>query len=459
MDYGSHNDISDMQDIFPAEKPIQANNSSFNKNGKNIIKVIGVGGGGGNAIENMYKQNISGVSFVAINTDMQALEYLNVPEKLQLGPGLGAGGRPEKGKMYAEENSEDIARLFDDETEMVFITAGMGGGTGTGASPVVARIAKEKGVLTIGIVTIPFLFEGNKKILQALDGAKEMGKYVDALLLINNERLTEIYSDLSFDNAFAKADDTLTMAAKSISDMINMKGKINVDFEDVKTTLKDGGTAIISSGYGEGENRVTKAIKEALNSPLLKNRDIQTSKRFLFNIYYSNENTENEFQMGEMDEMNAFMAQFAKDVEVIWGSTIDNTLGDKVKITILAAGFDATIAGDKKLILSKPNKKEEKERREEEDPTERIAEEYGKEKVAEREQRMALAHYIVLDSDQLDNDTLINFIEKNPTFRRGNDSQLREEWKQLTSASVFPKEQEERSIPQKKQKPDRIEFD
>ena len=276
MDYESHNDISDMQDIFPAEKPITADDNSFNKNGRNIIKVIGVGGGGGNAIENMYKQNISGVSFVAINTDMQALKNLHVPEKLQLGPGLGAGGRPEKGKMYAEENSEDIARLFDDDTEMVFITAGMGGGTGTGASPVVARIAREKGVLTIGIVTIPFMFEGNKKILQALDGAKEMSNYVDALLIINNERLTEIYRDLSFDNAFAKADDTLTMAAKSISDMINMKGKINIDFEDVKTTLKDGGTAIISSGYGEGENRVTKAIQEALNSPLLKNRDIQT---------------------------------------------------------------------------------------------------------------------------------------------------------------------------------------
>ena len=247
------------------------------------------------------------------------------------------------------------------------------------------------------------------------------------------------------------------MAAKSISDMINMKGKINIDFEDVKTTLKDGGTAIISSGYGEGENRVTKAIQEALNSPLLKNRDIQTSKRFLFNIYYSNENTENVFQMGEMDEMNAFMANFAKDVEVIWGSTIDNTLGDKVKITILAAGFEATIGGDTKINLSKPKKKVEKEINE--DPSERIAEEYGKEKVAERDQRMALAHYIVLNSDQLDNDTLINFIEKNPTFRRGNEPQLREEWKQLTSASVFPKEQEERSIPQKKQKPDRIEFD
>ena len=457
MDYESHNDISDMQDIFPAEKPITADDNSFNKNGRNIIKVIGVGGGGGNAIENMYKQNISGVSFVAINTDMQALKNLHVPEKLQLGPGLGAGGRPEKGKMYAEENSEDIARLFDDDTKMVFITAGMGGGTGTGASPVVARIAREKGVLTIGIVTIPFMFEGNKKILQALDGAKEMSNYVDALLIINNERLTEIYRDLSFDNAFAKADDTLTMAAKSISDMINMKGKINIDFEDVKTTLKDGGTAIISSGYGEGENRVTKAIQEALNSPLLKNRDIQTSKRFLFNIYYSNENTENVFQMGEMDEMNAFMANFAKDVEVIWGSTIDNTLGDKVKITILAAGFEATIGGDTKINLSKPKKKVEKEINE--DPSERIAEEYGKEKVAERDQRMALAHYIVLNSDQLDNDTLINFIEKNPTFRRGNEPQLREEWKQLTSASVFPKEQEERSIPQKKQKPDRIEFD
>lgn len=425
------------------------------------IKIIGVGGGGCNAVTRLYNEGIKDVEYLICNTDRQALMASPVPDKIQLGSaltkGFGAGMNPEKGRNAALESIEHIKKYIGGNIDVVFITAGMGGGTGTGASPVVARIAREKGVLTIGIVTIPFMFEGNKKILQALDGAKEMSNYVDALLIINNERLTEIYRDLSFDNAFAKADDTLTMAAKSISDMINMKGKINIDFEDVKTTLKDGGTAIISSGYGEGENRVTKAIQEALNSPLLKNRDIQTSKRFLFNIYYSNENTENVFQMGEMDEMNAFMANFAKDVEVIWGSTIDNTLGDKVKITILAAGFEATIGGDTKINLSKPKKKVEKEINE--DPSERIAEEYGKEKVAERDQRMALAHYIVLNSDQLDNDTLINFIEKNPTFRRGNEPQLREEWKQLTSASVFPKEQEERSIPQKKQKPDRIEFD
>ncbi len=433
-------DISNMNDVFPAEKEIPKD-TGFSKNGKNIIKVIGVGGGGGNAIENMYRQGISGVSFVAINTDRQALNSLNIPDKLQLGPGLGAGGRPEKGKMYAEDTAEEIAKLFDDETEMVFITAGMGGGTGTGASPVVARIAREKGVLTIGIVTIPFMFEGEKKILQALDGADEMGKYVDAMLIINNERLTEIYPDLSLDNAFDKADDTLTMAARSISEMINVNGRINIDFEDVKTTLKDGHTAIISSGYGEGENRVTKAIHEALNSPLLKNSDIKTSKRFLFNIYYSNTNPENTIQMGEMKEINLFMANFAKDVDVIWGRTVDNTLGNKVKITILAAGFETS--ANIKAPAPNPGTKTVSKKKQEnnEDPSDRIATVYGNDIVDTQKGIIAKLNYIVLDKDQLDNDTLINFIEKHPTFKRGNDMQLRKEWEQLVSADT-QKEQE-----------------
>lgn len=430
----SNNDT--MQDVFLAGRPVE--NTAFTKNGKNIIKVIGVGGGGGNAVENMYKQGITGVSFVAANTDSQALATISVPEKLQLGPGFGAGGKPEVGRKFAEDTSEGIAALFDEETQMVFITAGMGGGTGTGAGPVVARIAREKGKLTIGIVTIPFMFEGQKKIGQALAGADEMSKYVDALLLINNQRLPEIYSDLTFDNAFAKADDTLTMAAKSISDMINIKGKINIDFEDVKSTLKDGGTAIISSGFGGGEHRVRKAIEAALNSPLLKNREIQTSKRFLFNIYYSNENTENPFQMGEMDEMEAFMAKFAPDVDVIWGCGVDNTLGDQVKITILAAGFDATV-GKEKVKFPKPDKKPKDSDLGGNDDSvrRRMEEEYGADKVAEQERQRALAHYIVLEDGQFDNDDLINFIEKNPTFRRGNDIKLREEWERLTEV---PKE-------------------
>ena len=239
-----------------------------------IIKVVGVGGGGNNAINHMYNQGISDVTFVVCNTDAQALKNSPVPTKVQIGDGLGAGNDPEKGRQYAEDDADKIAEIFNDDTKMVFITAGMGGGTGTGAGPVVARIAKEKGLLTVGIVTIPFLFEGRKKILKAFDGADEMAKYVDALLIINNERITEIYADLDFINAFNKADDTLSTAARSISEIITCDGYINLDFNDVNTTLRGGGTAIISAGYGEGEGRVGKAIEDALNSPLLRNRNI-----------------------------------------------------------------------------------------------------------------------------------------------------------------------------------------
>ena len=432
----SGEDIATKSTIFPTD---ERQVSSFNENGSAIIKVVGVGGGGNNAVNYMYKQNIPGVSFVVTNTDRQALLNSPVPEQVLLGPntsrGLGAGNKPEKAKAAAEESAEELAELFDEDTKMVFVTAGMGGGTGTGASPVVARIARERGMLTVGIVTIPFLFEGEKKIIKALEGADEMGKYVDAMLIINNERLTEIYSDLEFDNAFDKADETLTDAARSISELINFKGKINLDFEDVNTTLKDGGTAIISTGYGEGENRVTKAIEDALNSPLLKNRDVQTSKRFLFNLYYSKK-SEHPFMMGEANEITAFMNNFAKDVDVIWGTSVDDTLGDKVKITILASGFEISLSNEttykpKPRIFGKPKQ----------EPAaavddSRIAVEYGEEKVAERNRQKASANYILLTPQQMDNDTLINFIEKTPTFRRGSDSRLREEWRTLDESQT-----------------------
>ena len=221
-----------------------------------IIKAIGVGGGGDNAINHMYEQGIDKVSFVVCNTDRQALNNSPVPNRLLIGPtvtkGLGAGNDPEKARQAAEESADEISALFDDETKMVFITAGMGGGTGTGAAPVVARLARERGLLTVGIVTIPFLFEGEKKILKALDGAEEMSKYVDSLLVVNNEQLTEIYPDLDWLNAFGKADDTLSNAARSISELITCPGHINLDFNDVERTLRDGGAAIISTGYGEG---------------------------------------------------------------------------------------------------------------------------------------------------------------------------------------------------------------
>ena len=392
---------------------------------RSIIKVIGVGGGGNNAINHMYRQSIENVSFVVCNTDAQALHNSPVPTRLLIGPtvtkGLGAGNDPERAKESAEESAEEIAKLFGDDTKMVFITAGMGGGTGTGAAPVVARIAKEKGVLTIGIVTIPFLFEGEKKILKALEGADEMSKYVDALLLINNERLTEIYPGNIFLDAFGKADDTLTTAARSISELITCNGLINLDFNDVNTTLRDGGVAIISSGYGEGEGRVTKAIKDALNSPLLKNRDVYGSKKVLFNLYFSREAKE-PFVMSEAGELTEFMCNFAPEVDVIWGVAFDDSLGEQVKITILAAGFDVTIRDEAEPSkgLAGRNRKQDDSRTKLQgrDAGERLADEYGKEKIAKRQQEMARARYIVLTPDQFDDDEVVDMIDKTPTFNR-----------------------------------------
>ncbi|MCM1518787.1 MAG: cell division protein FtsZ [Pseudoflavonifractor sp.] len=393
-----------------------------------IIKVIGVGGGGNNAINHMYAQGIKNVSFVVCNTDKQALDNSLVPNKVLIGPtvtkGLGAGNVPDRAREAAEESAEAINALFDDNTKMVFITAGMGGGTGTGAAPVVARIAKERGLLTIGIVTIPFLFEGPKKILKALDGADEMSKYVDALLIINNERLTEIYSDLNFINAFGKADDTLSTAARSISDLITCKGHINLDFNDVDTTLRNGGAAIISSGYGEGDHRVTKAINDALNSPLLKNRDILGSKKLLFNLYFSRE-AEQEFVMEEAEELNEFMRTLDREVDVIWGVAFDETLGNKVKMTILAAGFDVTIREEENQLNDNRALRIASKRTPAKDATDRLAEEYGKEAVTRNNQAAARARYAILDPSQFDDDKVLDLFEKNPTYNR--DSKFRNE--------------------------------
>ncbi len=409
-----------------------------------IIKVIGVGGGGNNAIKHMYEQGIKNVSFVVCNTDKQALDNSPVPHKVLIGPtvtkGLGAGNVPGRAREAAEESADVLNALFDDDTKMVFITAGMGGGTGTGAAPVVARIAKERGLLTIGIVTIPFLFEGEKKILKALDGADEMSKYVDALLVINNERLTEIYHDLNFINAFGKADDTLSTAARSISELITCNGHINLDFNDVDTTLRNGGAAIISSGYGEGEHRVTKAIHDALNSPLLKNRDILGSKKLLFNLYFSRD-AEQEFVMEEADELNEFMRSLDREVDVIWGVAFDETLGNKVKITILASGFDVTIreeeammAGERRVgglkVASRVPKK---------DVTDRLAEEYGKETVTRNIQEKARARYVVLEPSQFDDDKVIDMLEKSPTFNR--DTKFRTEIKEMAKTTAAAEEQ------------------
>ena len=336
-----------------------------------IIKVIGVGGGGGNAVNHMYREGIHDVSFVLCNTDMQALNDSPVPMKLQLGKeGLGAGNKPEKARQAAEESINDIKSMLSDGTKMTFITAGMGGGTGTGAAPVIARVSKELDILTVGIVTIPFRFEGKKKINQALDGVDEMAKHVDALLVINNERLRKIYPELTVLDAFGKADDTLSVAAKSIAEIITNHGLINLDFNDVKTVLKDGGVAIMSTGYGEGDGRVKLAIQDALNSPLLNDNDIFNSKKILLSINFSNgSDKENQsaggLMMEEMNEVNDFMEQFGSDFEIKWGIGLDPDLGNKVKVTILATGFgirdvDGMDSHIKKIVQEKDEKQTEK---------------------------------------------------------------------------------------------------
>lgn len=401
----------------------------FDARSNTIIKVIGVGGGGNNAVNHMYLQNVKNVSFVVCNTDRQALRNSPVPVKLQIGEGLGAGNRPERAREAAETDIEKIRELFDDATRMVFVTAGMGGGTGTGAAPIVAREAKARNILTVGIVTIPFLFEGERKILKALDGVDEMAKNVDALLVINNERLTEIYGDLDFMNAFGKADDTLSTAASSISELITADGYMNLDFEDVDTTLRNGGAAIISSGYGEGEGRVTKAIKDALNSPLLKNRDIFTSKSLLFNIYYSR-NAEKQFKMSEAQEITDFVSGINSDVDVIWGVAFDESLGEKVRITILAAGFEVTIRDEEAAEIAASKRGSVGSRgaikwgaRKQAEPVmprvaaasgaDKIAEEYGGEKVANLR-----FNYITLTPEQMIDDAALKCFESTPTFTR-----------------------------------------
>ena len=392
------------------------------------IMVVGVGGGGNNAVNHMYNEAaIHGVSFVVVNTDKMALEVSPVPRKLLIGPnttkGLGAGNIPERAREAAEESAEEISELFKPEAQMVFITAGMGGGTGTGAGPVVARIAREKGLLTIGIVTIPFLFEGMRKISKAIAGAEEMSKYVDALLIINNERLSDIYPDLGFESAFAKADDTLSIAAQSISEIVTNPGYINLDFNDVDTTLRNGGTALISIGYGEGENRVTAAIDDALHSPLLKNTDVFSSKRLLFNLSYSRK-AETPFKTQEVRQLDDFVTKIGSQVDVIWGVTYDDTLGDKVKFTILAAGFDVTVkeasegrikTEEKTIKVTKP---EAGPHDAAEIDYEAIRANYGDEKVDEMQRQRDTLNFIILEDNQLDNDEMIETFEKTPAFNR-----------------------------------------
>ena len=307
-----------------------------------IIKVIGVGGGGCNAVKNMYDEGVQGVTFAVCNTDSQSLSRSPVPVKIMLGDsGLGAGANPELGRREAENNAEDIEKLLSDGTKMVFVTAGMGGGTGTGAAPVVAGIAKGMGLLTVGVVTIPFYFEKKRKIIKALKGVDELRKNVDALLIVNNERLCDVYSDsdISLKDAFQRADNVLMDAVKGIAELITMPsdGGIKSDFRDVETTMKNGGGAIMAMGRASGSNRVEKAIVDALDSPLLYGNDIGKAKRILFNIYSSSEHP---IFVRELQEIDDFFDQLDPNIEVIWGTSTDDTLGEDAKVTILATGLE-----------------------------------------------------------------------------------------------------------------------
>ena len=391
-----------------------------------IIKVIGVGGGGGNAVNHMYREGIHDVSFVLCNTDNQALNDSPVPVLLQLGTeGLGAGNKPSKARQAAEESLDSIKQMLSDGTKMTFITAGMGGGTGTGAAPVIARVSKELGILTVGIVTIPFRFEGKRKIDQALDGVEEMAKHVDALLVINNERLREIYPELTVLDAFGKADDTLSVAAKSIAEIITNHGLINLDFNDVKTVLKDGGVAIMSTGYGEGEGRVKQAIEDALNSPLLNDNDVFNAKKILLSINFckdstTSDNGNNGLMMEEMNEVNDFMERFGSDFEIKWGIGLDPDLGKKVKVTILATGFGIENVDGMNIHIRKQTQDDLDRQAREQEHADDLAIRRGKYYPEDKNQLLTKRRpqVFIFRPEDLDNEEVILAVENTPTYKR-----------------------------------------
>ncbi|MCO5240155.1 MAG: cell division protein FtsZ [Chitinophagaceae bacterium] len=313
------------------------------KEKSSIIKVIGVGGGGSNAVNYMFSQDIEGVNFIICNTDAQALSSSKVPNKVQLGPtltqGLGAGANPDIGRQATEESLEEIKRILEVNTKMAFITAGMGGGTGTGGAPILAKICKELGILTVGIVTTPFAYEGKKRLAQAEEGIAKLKDYVDTLLVISNDKMRHQYGNLTMRAAFSKADNVLATAAKCITDVINTTGQINVDFADVCTVMRDGGVAILGSATASGESRAQKAIQDAINSPLLNDNDISGAKWILININSAEGDTE--FTMDEVDTIqNYLLSQAGEHTNVIMGLGYDNSLGDKIGITLIATGFE-----------------------------------------------------------------------------------------------------------------------
>jgi len=318
-----------------------------NLQGKSIIKVIGVGGGGSNAVNHMFNRGIKDVEFVVCNTDAQALNASPIPNKLQIGialtEGLGAGANPERGREAALESKEEIRELLSNYTKMVFITAGMGGGTGTGAAPVIAQIARDLDILTVGIVTAPFSFEGTKKIEQAKKGIEELRKYCDTVLVISNDKLLEMFRKLTMSQAYAQADNILTTAAKSIAEIITVQAHVNVDFEDVKTVMRNSGTAVMGSAKAEGEDRAIRAIEEALMSPLLNNRDIRGAKKILISIMSSDKA---EMTMDEFAIITNYVIEKSGEAsEVIYGTGIDSTLGDSIRVTVIATGFSVEDGG------------------------------------------------------------------------------------------------------------------
>lgn len=311
------------------------------KNESPIIKVLGVGGGGSNAVTHMFKQGIVGVDFAICNTDSQAMDLSPVPTRIQLGPNLtegrGAGSKPNIGKMACEESIEDVKQFLENNCKMLFITAGMGGGTGTGAAPIIARTAKEMDILTVGIVTLPFSFEGRRRTMQGVEGLAEMKKNVDTLIIVSNDKLRQIHGNLSISDAFAQADNILTTAAKGIAEIITVPGYVNVDFEDVNTVMRESGVAIMGTAAAEGEDRAKRAVDEALNSPLLEDNDIRGAQHILLNITSGT----HEVTMDEIFEITEFVQEEAGfGTDLIWGNCYDESLGNKISVTVIATGFE-----------------------------------------------------------------------------------------------------------------------
>ncbi len=385
-----------------------------------IIKVIGVGGGGVNAVNHMFECGIHGVNFAVCNTDQQSFEGVDVPVKVTLGAGLGAGGEPEKAKAEFEKSKSEVEQLLSDGTKMVFIAAGMGGGTGSGAAPLLARMAKDKGILTVGIVTIPFLYEKVPRIVQALNAVEEMSRSVDALIVINNERLKMFYPDFDLVEAFKKPNEVLAMAVKSIAEIITVKGIINRDFNDVTSTMKDSGVALVSYGFGTGENRLDNAIQDALDSPLLNNNDIYGAKRILFYISFKKDA---HFKVDELTKsIDNFMGRFDNHIKMIWGFGVDESLeaDQEVKFTIIATGFGLDAVPEIKEMkdedeLNRIQGDLEKRKKDEE----RVKSVYGENlNTNVKINRVSSSSIVVLTMEEMDDDLFISFIENNPTYNR-----------------------------------------